>query len=139
MAKKYKHTIHPLYVAWCSMRRRCNNKNCKDYKNYGGRGISVCEDWNDFEIFVKDMESSFKDGLWLDRIENDKGYNKSNCRWSTPVEQQNNRSNNRRLFYKGVADTLTGWSKRLGVKRSTLAQRFYVYSWSIEKTLKEGI
>jgi len=87
---------HRLYDVWYSMNRRCLNENAKDYKHYGGRGIKVCEDWNftnpkGFCNFLADMAQSFVEGLELDRIDNNGGYSKSNCKWSTRSEQVINR------------------------------------------------
>jgi hypothetical protein len=79
-------TIHgkagtAIYCAWASMRRRCYDKKNPGYVTYGARGISVCGEWKDFEIFRKDMEPSHQDGLYLDRINPTIGYFKDNCRW----------------------------------------------------------
>jgi hypothetical protein len=80
-----------LYTVWESMRKRCNNKNCKEFNYYGGRGIKVCKEWNDFKCFYKDMIVGYKKGLQLDRVDNNKGYSKENCKWSTPSENASNR------------------------------------------------
>lgn len=81
------------YKSWEAMKIRCLNKSNKDYKYYGGRGITVCKEWLIFENFYKDMGDR-PQGKTLDRIKNDKGYFKSNCKWSTSKEQANNRRNN---------------------------------------------
>lgn len=116
------------------MRQRCNDKNCADFKNYGGRGIKVCKEWADFEIFVKDMEADYKKGLWIDRVDNEGEYSKGNCRWSSPKVQQNNRRDNHLFEYRGVADTLTNWAKFIKMKKSTLEMRIH-YGWTFEKSL----
>lgn len=82
---------HRLFNTWNSMIYRCSNKNSIGYHNYGGRGIKVCERWGDFKLFLDDMENTFKEGLTLDRINNDKGYYKENCKWSTVSEQTRNK------------------------------------------------
>lgn len=93
MKKIYGVKKHPLYAVWGSMKKRCNNPNEKCFKHYGGRGIKVCPEWNSFKTFLCDMEHGYKKGLHLDRIDNNKGYSKDNCRWSTPSENCSNRRN----------------------------------------------
>lgn len=80
----------PLYSLWCGMKNRCENKTNHAYKYYGGRGISVCDRWQDFSNFRRDMGDR-PSGLTLDRINNDGNYEPSNCRWATATEQSNNR------------------------------------------------
>ena len=78
------------YQIWCTMRQRCNNPRDSSFKYYGGRGIRVCERWNDFRNFLADMGPR-PPGLTLDRINNDGDYEPSNCRWATVKEQMNNK------------------------------------------------
>ena len=96
---------HRLYQTWSDMMQRCNNPKRKDYKNYGGRGISVCDRWLDIENFINDMYPSYQEGLSIDRNDNDKGYSKDNCRWATRDIQSRNtrvlRSRNK-SGYRGV-------------------------------------
>lgn len=80
----------PTYRTWSSMIQRTTNPNNPRYADYGGRGITVCDAWRKFEGFLADMGERPK-GRTLDRIDNDRGYESGNCRWSTPKEQQNNR------------------------------------------------
>jgi hypothetical protein len=121
-----------IYKAWANMKTRCNNKNYNQYHRYGGRGITYCENWETFEGFYKDMGISYKNGLQLDRINNDGNYCKENCKWSTRIEQTNNRNTNRYITYKDKTQTLEQWGKELGLKSSTLRQRYYVYKMPIE-------
>lgn len=88
-----KHNQHgtKLYRVWGQMIQRCTNPNHDSYHNYGGRGITVCDDWKDFEIFALEMGEDWKEGLTLDRKDNDKGYSKENCEWVTRSEQLKNR------------------------------------------------
>ena len=85
----------PFYRRWCDMRQRCNNLNHPAFKHYGGRGITVCEDWAVFSNFYLDMFSTYAENLTLDRIDNSKGYSKNNCAWVSQKENcANRRSNN---------------------------------------------
>lgn len=85
---------HPLYTVWIAMRGRCNIPSFSNYKNYGGRGIKICDRWNNnFEAFWEDMSSTYQPGLQIDRVNNDKGYELSNCRWVTPSQNAKNRRN----------------------------------------------
>lgn len=79
-----------IYEIWHSMKQRCQNPNDSHYRDYGGRGIGVCEEWQDFQNFYADM-GNMPDGLSLDRIENNGHYEPENCRWATGSEQQNNK------------------------------------------------
>lgn len=122
----------PTYKSWAEMKYRCNH-NIKKYKN-----ISFCESWNNFENFYKDMGERPKNTS-LDRINPNGNYEPNNCRWATNEQQQNNRTNNHKIYFNGKTLTISQWAKLLNIKRSTLAQRIYCYKWSIEKSLtKEG-
>lgn len=99
-ARNEKHGMSKLhkreYRTWKDMRSRCNNPNNKDFSNYGGRGISVCERWNDFSAFLLDMGCR-PEGMTIDRIDVDGNYEPKNCRWATQKTQANNKRNNRIL------------------------------------------
>ena len=84
-------TNHRLYKVWYSIIQRCTNPKNKDYKNYGGRGISVCNEWLDINNFINDMFLSFAEGLTIDRENNDLDYNKNNCRWANITTQARNK------------------------------------------------
>lgn len=107
-----------LYRIWCNMKSRCCNPNTPKYKDYGGRGIRMCNFWKySFEEFARwAKENGYKDGLTIDRIDNNSGYCPMNCRWATPAQQsRNQRTNNK---YNGIC--LTDWSKTLKVERRAL-------------------
>lgn len=116
---------HRLYSIWRSMKTRCNNPNCLSYKYYGKRGIKVCKSWsNSFWAFVEDMYPSFKEGLTLDRIDNDGDYTPDNCRWATKEEQANNQNKNyTKIFYDGQYYTESELSKLTGIPRTTVQAR----------------
>lgn len=83
-------TKHRLFKMWTSMMARCYNLKAKNYSSYGGRGITVCDEWHNVEIFINDMYPSYVEGLTLDREDNDKGYSAFNCRWTTKAIQSRN-------------------------------------------------
>jgi hypothetical protein len=128
-----------IYEVWNSMKMRCHNKKDHAYKNYGGRGIKVCKEWlESFESFYKDMGNVPKD-LTLDRINNNKGYYKENCRWATMREQANNRRTNHLMTYKGKTQNMKQWAVEVGIKYETLLRRINNYNWSIEEALTTKI
>ncbi len=122
------------YTAWENMIQRTQNPNHQEFKNYGARGIQVCERWRKFENFLADMGEK-PDGLSLDRKENDLGYFKENCRWATTKEQCNNTRRNVYLTHNGQTKTLTQWADVIGIKANTLFGRIFRRGWSIEKAL----
>lgn len=93
-------TKHSLYTVWHNMVRRCINKNHRGYKDYGGRGITVCDEWFDINNFIEDMLPSYQDGLSIDRKNNDLGYNKDNCRW---VNKNTQARNTRKIMSTNVS------------------------------------
>jgi hypothetical protein len=120
-AKKVKLTKSPLRTIWLAMLSRCKNTDARNYRNYGGRGITVCERWTIFENFRADMGESF--GLTLDRVDNDLGYCKSNCRWSSFLEQTRNRRVTIKLTYNSQTKPLAEWADLLKIPYSILYSR----------------
>ena len=106
---------HPLYPTWYGMVARCQNPKAQSYRNYGGRGITVCERWHKFENFYADMGDRPSNKHSLDRIDNDGPYSPENCRWATWEEQANNRRNNVWIEFQGERLSAAQWSRRLGV------------------------
>jgi len=125
----------PIYRSWYNMKTRCYNIKCKHYSRYGGRGIKVCERWMTFEGFLKDMQYSYKEGLQLDRINNDGNYEPSNCRWTTSKVNSRNRSSNRLITHNGVTKTVAEWAEGSGIKSSLFRQRLYVNKMSMDECL----
>ncbi len=126
------------HIIWISMRQRCFDKNHKAYKNYGGRGIRVCDRWlKSFKNFWKDMGEGYNDKLTIDRIDVNGNYCKENCKWATYKEQANNKRNNRFITYKGETKTILKWSEETGIKYETILARIKYYNWSIERTLTD--
>jgi len=115
----------PLHVLWKKIRARCYNQNDPAYSNYGGRGIKLCERWQSFENFYHDMGVR-PSGMSIERIDNNGDYCPSNCKWATATEQGNNKRNNIWITALGSCMTVSQWAEKVGVKRGTLARRFYL-------------
>lgn len=126
----------PEYKIWKGMRQRCTNPAEKSYPRYGGRGIVVCSEWNEsFETFFADMGPRPSPRHSIDRIDNDKGYQPDNCRWSLPAEQNSNTRANRKITYNGETRLLSEWAHRIGVSPSLLHMRVGKLGWTIERAL----
>ena len=124
-----------LYRKWASMKNRCNRPSHKDFHNYGGRGIKVCDEWNDFSTFAEwAISNGYTDGVTLDRIDNNKGYSPDNCRFVDYLTQENNRRNNRMLSYNNQTFSLAQWARITGLKENCIRERLR-RGWSVEKTL----
>ena len=121
-----------MYNNWVDMKQRCFNKNNPRYKDWGGRGITVCKRWMIFENFLADMGEKPK-GKTLDRKDNDGNYCKKNCRWATREEQQNNTRQNRIIIYKGKTQNLTQWARELKMDRQKLSNMLNYKKSFIEK------
>lgn len=122
----FKHGMknHPLYEVWSSMKKRCYNPNEPGYKNYGGRGIYVCDRWkDDFQAFYEDMHEGYKPGLQLDRIDNDGPYSPENCHWVTPKENARNKRTNRFITTALGTKTVAEQAELTGVNYGTIKDR----------------
>lgn len=122
-----------IYRVWRNMLNRCHNPNVPAYKNYGGRGITVCESWEKFENFLADMGEQ-PVGKTLDRINNDGNYEPGNCRWATPAEQIRNRRTTTLLTFGGVTQCIADWAAEIGIGDATLRHRLKI-GWPVEKAL----
>ena len=127
-----------LYETWKNMKRRCYDLKNKRYKQYGGRGIIVCDEWlNDYMNFRNwAMENGYNDTLTIDRINVNGNYEPRNCRWATMIEQQNNVTRNRILEYKSSRKTMSEWAKIYNIPYSKFNKRIQM-GWNIEKVIKE--
>lgn len=133
--KDYKWT--GVYLSWQDMLKRCTNPNSIGYKNYGGRGITVCSRWlNSFENFLEDMGDR-EDGLSLDRKDNNGNYEPENCRWATRKEQNSNRRDTRLITYKNEIKCLQNWADEYGINSTVLSRRI-AKGWPLEKALTKG-
>lgn len=129
---------HPLYTVWKGIKQRCYNKNNNAYNHYGGRGIIMCDEWkNDFKAFYDwSIEYGYKNGLSVDRINNNGIYEPNNCRFVTMKEQQRNRRNNHLITYKNNTKTLSEWCEILNLKYHLIRERIYVLNWNADKAFE---
>jgi hypothetical protein len=127
----------PLYCVWKTMRSRCKNKSNNRYKHYGGRGISVCKEWESFEGFLADMGDGYRPGLTIDRIDTNGGYSPENCRWVTQKVQQRNRTNNAVVDSEYGTMTIAELAEVSGINYQTIESRRW-RGWS-DKDLTKPI
>jgi hypothetical protein len=127
-----------IYATWVKMLGRCNNPNINDFKHYGGRGIKVCDDWLSFEKFYEDFGKDYKEGLTIDRIDVNDGYNLDNCRWATRKVQGNNTRRNKYIEYKGEILTIAEIADKYHINYSVLYKRLK-RGWDIHKAVSEPI
>lgn len=128
-------TRHPLRVTWKSMVARCHSETSKDFARYGARGIAVCERWRaSFEAFVADMGPRPSALHSIDRIDNARGYEPSNCAWRTGREQARNRRSSRFIEAFGRSQTLVEWARETGISRALISHRLRA-GWSVEESL----
>lgn len=125
-----------LHNKWCQMRQRCGNPQCKAYQHYGAEGVSVCDEWNSFANFRNwSLANGYREGLSLDRINNEKGYSPDNCRWITWEEQSGNRRNNLNFTYRGKTQNLRAWCSELGLNYAVIRQRIRRDGYTFEQAI----
>lgn len=130
-----RHNI-PEYLIWKGIRKRCFNKTCKAYSDYGGRGITLCPEWSDFLVFYSDMGPRQSEHHSIERIDNNGNYCKSNCRWATKAEQNGNTRKNHFITYNGKTQHLSKWAREVGLTEDCLERRLNLLKWPIEKALE---
>jgi len=149
MKKREKHGLvyTRLYRIWRNMKCRCNNPNASKYNLYGGKGIKVCNEWeSSFKCFYEwAMDNGYRDDLTIDRIDSNKGYNPSNCKWATYKEQNShlkfkkvNPFKTVIITYKDKSLSLTEWAKEKNINYKTLLAR-YERGWDIQRMLETPI
>ncbi len=123
-----------LYGSWHGMKQRCLNPNSKNYKYYGGRGITVCQEWIEFETFCQwAISHGYKNGLTIERIDPNGNYEPRNCSWIPKSEQSNNTCRSKRINFQSKTQTLRDWANELNMDYKML-QRRLAHGWSVEKT-----
>lgn len=128
-----------LTVVLCGMRKRCYKPNSNCYKNYGGRGITVCDEWlgkdGQKNFYKWAIENGYKKGMTIDRIDNNGNYTPENCRWATPKTQAYNRSTNSYITIHGKTQTVSEWADEIGITRGAMQNRLR-YGWSEDRLLE---
>mgnify|MGYP003661566611 FL=1 len=135
--KQIRHGLryHPLYSRWLMMWQRCHNPKNNRYKDYGEKGIFVCERWKDFRNFLNDMgEPSV--GASIERKDNSKGYFPENCIWANQSVQMRNTKRTRIIEFNGKSQCVTDWAKEIGIQESSLRER--LDKWPLEKALTQA-
>lgn len=123
-----------VYAVWACMKHRCSNPNAQGYKNYGGRGIRVCDRWQKFENFIEDMGFP-PEGCSIDRIDNNGNYEPSNCRWATQKQQSSNHRKNVYIEYNGETMTASEFGRRHNLCIQTVLDRTH-QGWSAQQILE---
>jgi len=133
------HGMHDTktYGVWEAMKQRCLNERNPSYKNYGGRGITVFDEWMSFEGFLADMGEQPK-GLTLELCDNNAGYSKANCVWATRAQQSDNLRTCRKFEYQGKTQSVGAWAREYGLSHGVLWNRLVQLGWSIERALTQA-
>ena len=122
------------YSSWEAMKQRCLNPRHKNYKHYGGRGITICEKWLSFEAFYADMGTRPSPQHSIDRVDNEQGYYKANCRWATQTEQQRNTRQSKMLTMGGETLCVAHWADKTGLPSTTILSRLH-YGYTVTESL----
>ncbi|MCC8066610.1 MAG: hypothetical protein LIO94_05850 [Clostridiales bacterium] len=132
------YTQHRLYRVWHDMLQRCENPNCKQYKDYGGRGIKVCDEWHNPAVFINwALTNSWTRGLQINRINNNGNYEQGNCNFVPRKENSCNRRDSHLITYNGKVQNLSVWAEELNISPSAL--RYRLSHWPIERALTEPV
>lgn len=126
----------PVFAIWNAMIQRCHNTNSKQWEDYGGRGIKVCQPWHTFENFYSDMGDPPFKGAHLDRLRNHEGYSKANCHWTTRTVNLNNTRRNQHVWVGDTLMTLSNLVRLCGLNYTTVYQRLYRYGTPSAEVLK---
>ena len=121
---------------WSGMKNRCENPRNRSFPGYGGRGITVCERWQDFANFLVDMGERPSPRHTIERKDNERGYEPGNCCWATPERQANNKRNNRVIEHAGRAMTMAAWAREIGLSADALERRLNLLKWPIKKAIE---
>lgn len=133
---KHGHRNDEIYISWHHMKQRCTNPKHKSYKNYGDRGITVCNRWlNSFENFNEDMGGKWKLGLTLERTDNRLGYYKDNCEWIPRGQQARNKQNSHYEEYNGEIRLFVELCEEYNMSRQIVYARFYRLKWTLKEAL----
>lgn len=133
--KKHAYVGTRTYHSWSGIIQRCHNENHPRYHDYGGRGITVCSEWKeDFINFLHDMGECPSNKHSIERIDNNKGYDKHNCKWATPQEQSRNTRRNVYITHEGITLTRKEWAAKTGLSETAIKYRLK-QGWTVGKTL----
>lgn len=139
--RKYTEKHKRLYTIWSTIKQRCFNPKDDKYHLYGGRGINMCDEWvNDFMAFYNwSLSNGYAPLLTIDRINSNKGYKPSNCRWATTKQQNRNSRRNRVILFNGQKKCIGEWTEFFGFKNKTLIEQRLKRGWSVEMALTSPI
>ena len=134
-------TGHPLYKSWKRIKNRCYNKNSDDYKDYGGRGIVMCDEWKDdfVEFMYWALKHGWRQDLTIERKDVNGNYSPNNCTWIPMKEQAKNKRNVRLITYKEETHNLAEWARIIGMSRHTLASRLTSKNYTLEEAFETPV